>query len=66
EEEFKNAMDEHVKILKILGFYLKPIYNQTFVDESNNLPRANKKLKSECNIFLHFTTLKLLKILLGV
>ncbi|KZX11136.1 DNA cytosine methyltransferase [Methanobrevibacter curvatus] len=61
EEEFKKAMDEHDKILKILGFYLRPIYNQTFVDESNNLPRANKKVKERMQHIPPFYNFKVVK-----
>jgi len=45
KDEFNKAMDEHIKILEILGFYLKPIDEQPFHDDSNNLPRANRNVK---------------------
>lgn len=45
KHEFKKAMEEHIKILKILGFYLKPIDEQSFPDDSNKLPKTNMKVK---------------------
>ncbi|MGL6298048.1 MAG: DNA cytosine methyltransferase [Methanobacteriaceae archaeon] len=43
--EFKEAMEEHKKILKITGYYLKPINEQGFQDDSNRFPRSNRKVK---------------------
>lgn len=44
EEEFELAMEEHKKILKILGFYGKKIDEQQFMDDSNRLPKRNRKV----------------------
>ena len=44
EEEFEKAMEEHKKILDILGFYGKKVDEQQFLDDSNNLGRKNKKV----------------------
>ncbi len=40
-KEFKLAMEEHKKILKILGFYGNKIDEQQFLDNTNKLPRKN-------------------------
>ena len=42
--EFKKAMEEHEKILDILGFYGKKIDEQQYLDDSNNSGRKNKKV----------------------
>ncbi|WP_303247605.1 DNA cytosine methyltransferase [uncultured Methanobrevibacter sp.] len=44
EMEFKQAMKEHKKILKILGFYQKKIDKQQYLDDSNRLGRKNKNV----------------------
>lgn len=44
-DEFKDAMKEHEKILKILDYYQKPIDDQTYQDDTNKLPRRNKNVK---------------------
>lgn len=44
DSEFIKAMKEHKKILKILGYYGKKIDNQQFLDNSNKLPRRNRKV----------------------
>lgn len=43
-KEFKKAMLEHVKILKILGFYGKKLDDQQYLDDSNNLGRKNRNV----------------------
>lgn len=45
DKEFKKAMKEHEKILKILGYYLNPLSEKKFVDDSNKLPRSNKNIE---------------------
>lgn len=42
EYEFDLAMEEHKKILNILGFYGKKIDHQQFLDDSNRLPKKNR------------------------
>ena len=42
---FKKAMEEHEKILKILGYFSNPICDVTPDDNSNSLPKSNKKIK---------------------
>lgn len=44
EDEFQDAMNEHEKILKILGFYGNNIDTQQFWDNTNNLPKRNRKV----------------------
>lgn len=44
DDEYQKAMVEHEKILKILGFYNKKIDEQQFLDNTNKLPRKNKKV----------------------
>lgn len=44
KKEFLKAMDEHKKILEILGFYGKNINEQQFHDDSNNLGKRNRKV----------------------
>lgn len=61
ETEFKKAMEEHIKILEILGFYLNPIDEQIFIDESSRLPRTNKAVKERMHHippFYNFNTVK--------
>ncbi len=43
-DEFNNAMKEHEMILKILNYYLKPVEEQSYLDNSNSLPRRNKNI----------------------
>lgn len=45
QDEVEEAMREHEKILKILGYYNKKIEDQQFHDDSNRLPRKNKKVQ---------------------
>ena len=42
--EFDLAMEEHKKILKILGFYGKEINQQQFLDDTNRLPKKNRNV----------------------
>lgn len=44
EEEFNLAMEEHKKILEILGFYGKKLDDQQFLDDSNKLAKKNRKV----------------------
>lgn len=44
KQEFECAMDEHKKILEILGFFGKKIDEQSFLDDSNNRGRRNNKV----------------------
>ncbi len=45
EKEFQKAMNEHKKTLKILDYYQKPINEQQFHDETNKLPKRNRKVQ---------------------
>ena len=42
EYEFDLAMEEHKKILKILGFYGRKLDHQQFLDDTNKLPKKNR------------------------
>ena len=44
DEEFNQAMKEHENILKILGYYGRKVDQQTFIDDTNNRGRKNKKI----------------------
>ena len=44
ENEFNKAMKEHEKILKILGYYGRKVDEQTFIDDTNNRGRKNRKV----------------------
>ena len=44
ENEFNQAMKEHEKILKILGYYGRKVDEQTFIDDTNNRGRKNRKV----------------------
>lgn len=44
DAEFEKAMDNHRQILEILGFLGKKIENQSFLDDSNNRGRKNRKV----------------------
>lgn len=44
EKEFKKAMNEHEKILKLLGYWNRKIDEQPFQDDSNNRGRKNRKI----------------------
>ena len=44
DDEFKNAMNKHKEILKILGFLDKKVDEQQFLDDSNNRGRRNRKV----------------------
>lgn len=44
--EFKKAMKEHTKILKILDYYNNPLEKKVYSDESNSLPRRNLNIKN--------------------
>lgn len=43
EKEFKQALNEHEKILKLLGYYDKKV-DQPFHDDTNNRGRRNRKI----------------------
>lgn len=42
--EFDQAMKEHESILKILGYYGRKVDQQTFIDDTNNRGRKNRKV----------------------
>lgn len=44
KKEFQQAMQEHENLLSSLGWLDKPIYQQTFSDETNQLPRQTKNV----------------------
>ena len=44
EKEFKNALIEHEKILKLLGYYGKKVDEQPFHDDTNNRGKRNRKI----------------------
>ena len=44
DAEFDQAMKEHEKILKILGYYGRKVDEQTFIDDTNNRGRKNRKV----------------------
>ena len=44
ENEFKEALEEHEKILKLLGYYDKKVDEQPFQDDTNNRGRKNRKV----------------------
>ncbi len=44
EEEFKQAMIQHENILKVLGYFNRKIDEQSFLDDTNNRGRKNKKV----------------------
>ena len=44
ENEFKEALEEHEKILKLLGYYDKKVDEQPFHDDTNNRGRKNRKV----------------------
>lgn len=44
ENEFNQAMKEHEKILKILGYYGRKVDEQIFIDDTNNRGRKNRKV----------------------
>ena len=44
DAEFDQAMKEHENILKILGYYGRKVDEQTFIDDTNNRGRKNRKV----------------------
>lgn len=44
DAEFDRAMKEHENILKILGYYGRKVDEQTFIDDTNNRGRKNRKV----------------------
>ncbi|MCL2688020.1 MAG: DNA cytosine methyltransferase [Methanobrevibacter sp.] len=44
-KRFKIAMKEHEKILKLLGYFSKAIRKINPIDNSNSLPKSNKKIQ---------------------
>lgn len=44
DAEFDQAMKEHENILKILGYYDRKVDKQTFIDDTNNRGRKNRKV----------------------
>ncbi|MBR2558155.1 MAG: DNA cytosine methyltransferase, partial [Methanobrevibacter sp.] len=44
DAEFDQAMKEHESILKILGYYGRKVDEQTFIDDTNNRGRKNRKV----------------------
>ncbi|WP_296791344.1 DNA cytosine methyltransferase [uncultured Methanobrevibacter sp.] len=44
DAEFDHAMKEHENILKILGYYGRKVDEQTFIDDTNNRGRKNRKV----------------------
>jgi DNA (cytosine-5)-methyltransferase 1 len=44
-DEFEKAMVEHEKVLKLFGYYLNPVSEKSFDDDSNKLPRSNKNIE---------------------
>lgn len=42
--EFEDALKEHEKILKLLGYYGKKVDEQPFQDDTNNRGRRNRKI----------------------
>lgn len=44
EAEFKQAMIQHENILKVLGYFNKKVDQQSFLDDTNNRGRKNKKV----------------------
>lgn len=60
-DEFKKAMKEHEKILKILDYYKKPINDQTFNDDTNKLPKKNKNVKERLHHIPPFYNFKIVE-----
>jgi DNA (cytosine-5)-methyltransferase 1 len=44
DEGLENAMQEHKKVLKMLGYYAKPLEGANFPDDSNMLPNEQKRV----------------------
>lgn len=44
KSEFDSAMIEHENTLKILDYFSKPIYEQSFLDNTGKYPRKNKRV----------------------
>lgn len=44
DAEFDQAMKEHENMLKILGYYGRKVDEQTFIDDTNNRGRKNRKV----------------------
>lgn len=44
DEEIKKAMREHKEVLKMLGYYKKPLEDVNFPDDSNKLPNEQKRV----------------------
>ena len=44
EKEFKKALDEHEKILRLLGYWDRKVDEQQFHDDTNNRGRRNRKI----------------------
>ena len=44
QKEFEDALKEHEKILKLLGYYGKKVDKQPFQDDTNNRGRRNRKI----------------------
>ena len=44
EEEFKKALNEHEKILRLLGYYGRKVDQQPFHDDTNNRGKRNRKI----------------------
>ena len=44
DDEFKQAMKEHEEILKILKYFNRKVDDETFIDDTNNRGRKNKKV----------------------
>lgn len=44
DKEFNQAMVEHESILKILGYYGRKVDEQSFIDDTNNRGRKNRKV----------------------
>ena len=42
--EFKKALEEHERILRLLGYYNKKVDQQPFQDDTNNRGRKNRKI----------------------
>ena len=52
------AMKEHEEILKLLKYYDRKVSKQSFLDDTNNRGRKNRKVIEECIIYLHIIILK--------
>lgn len=44
EENLERALTEHKKVLKMLGYYKRPVENEVFEDGSNDLPKEQRRV----------------------